>query len=241
MRKLLNNEAYFNSFLGQNGTIDGLIPCSNIKIKLDTTGYELLLASRDAIPIFPVRENDQVVDVLIEYPLLWDQAALRLNFTPSINGSALMFGIPFQDAVEIALARGYVKSQFYFPNQEMHGLHKTLLLHLNRTQDKRGVLIQLQAWHYTPGDNYAYYVHALSPDFKNQIYHLDGATIFFTESELNVLLIESKKIKGAKYTKHFRLDGSFSIDHMHSIVRSFFPCVELYDEAFKIQALDHHA
>jgi hypothetical protein len=239
MRKLLNNEEYFNSFLKQNGTVDGLLPSSKIQIKLFKTGYELLLASRDEIPIFSVRENHYVVDVLVKYPQLWDQSALRLSFAPSINGSIQMFGVPFQRAVEIALARGYVKSQFYYPDQGAHSLYKTLLLHLNRTQDNRGLLIQLEAWHYTPGDKYAYYVHALSPDFKDQIYHLDGATIFFTESDLNVLLMGSKKIKGTRYTKYFRLDGSFSVDQMHSIVRSFFPCLELYDEAFEIHTLDH--
>lgn len=234
----LNNELYFNSFLGKNGTVDGLLPCSNIQIKVDEAGYELFLASQDVIPVFPVEQNSFVVDVLIKDPQLWDQAALRLCFAPSISGSVLMFGVPFQRAVEIALASGYIKSQFYFPNEKANSLCKTLLLHLSRKQDKRGQLVQLEAWHYTPGNSYAHYIHALSPDFKNQIYHLDGATIFFTESDLNVLLIESRKIKGIKYTKHFRLDGSFSVDYMHSIIRAFFPCFELYDEAFEIRELD---
>ncbi|GLH67165.1 hypothetical protein [Geothrix edaphica] len=241
MRAFLANEDSFSSFLLRESTIDGLVPCSKIQIQITQDRYELLLPSQNNLPVFPVPEGDQVTDYLVDHSDLWRQASLRLSFAPSICGSAPMFGVPFRRAVEIALASGHVKSKFYFPNQAFNKHYKTLLLHLDRTQDARGDLVQLQAWHYTPGQTYAYYLHALSPAFNHEIYHLDGATISFSEPDLDVLLLDSRKIKGTNYQKHFRLDGSFSIEHMHSIARFFFPCTELYDEAFEIQPVALHA
>jgi hypothetical protein len=151
MRTFLANEEGFSSFLLRESTIDGLVPCSKIEIQIAQGRYELSLPFQRKLPVFPVPEGEQVADYLVEHSALWHQASLHLSFVPSICGSAPVFGVPFRRAVDIALASGHTKSKFYFPNQQVNKHYKTLLLHLDRTQDVRGDLIQLQAWHYTPG------------------------------------------------------------------------------------------
>jgi hypothetical protein len=54
----------------------------------------------------------------------------------------------------------------------------------------------------------------------------------------NEFLMGSKKMKGDRYVKHFRIDGALPASKMHDIARVFFPVEELYDEAFDFEQCD---
>lgn len=214
-------------------TKDGLLPCTSIAVSKRGGRCNFFL-SKNLIPVFAAPFNGMTTDYLAQNSELWSQAAIRVTYYPPICGRAPFFGVPFRQAVEIALRRGQMRSKFFFPERIEDGRHETLLLQLDRTTDSRGELLQLQAWQYSPGTHHAHYLHVLSRDFNSHLCHLDGAVIEYSEDDLDLFLRKSRKVKGDRYEKLFRLDGSIEIEHMHNLARTFFPTEELYDEAFEV-------
>lgn len=241
MGRFIENTNAFESFCAQTLTKDGLLHSSHLSVTFNPDGYELSIADHEEIAVFPFPECDLVTDFLVGNQDLWRQAAIHVRSTPSIWGSMPVFGVPFRRAVEVALERGHIKSKFFLPDQGHDGVYKTLLLHFDRSDDVRGKLLQLQAWQYSPGGSHAHYIHALSTDFKDHVCHLDGATIQYTDADLEILLRQSRKVKGFQYQKHFRLDGLISIENMHRIAVAFLPGDELYREAFECDVLERRA
>lgn len=241
MREHLRRKESFEVLATKHQTEDGLIPCKCLLIRCGPEGYNLAFADDPDVEVFPIPESDFVTHALVGRPDLWDQAAIRLTYHPSIWGSAPLFGVPFLRAVEIAVKEGYQKSKYFLPEAHLDGGYESLLLHLRKVDDKRGKLLQLEAWQYKPGNEFAHYLHAMSPDFQSQIVHLDGATIRYSGRDLDTLLLESKKVKGTHYQKHFRLDGQASINDMHTLATAFFPGQQLYNEALGITVLPSDA
>jgi len=240
MRTYLANENVFQELSSPLLTRDGLLPCTSISVRPHSGRNELYLA-KEQLPVFASPFNGMTVDYLANSPMLWSQAAIRVTYYPPICGRALFFGVPFRQAVEIALKQGQMRSKFFFPERVENGRHEILLLQLDRRSDPRGELLQLQAWQYSPGTHRAHYLHALSRDFCTHICHLDGAIIEYSEDDLDLFLRESRKVKGDKYEKFFRLDGSIEIEHMHNLARTFFPTEELYNEAFEVTQQEVYA
>ena len=60
--------------------------------------------------------------------------------------------------------------------------------------------------------------------------HLDAATMLHTESERAEIAAKARKIKGESYTKHFRLDGSFSVAVAEALMDLYFPVESLTQE-----------
>lgn len=241
MREHLHRKESFEALAAKHQTEDGLIPCKCLLIRSESEGYALAFADNPDVEVFPVPESDFVLDALVNRPDLWSQAAIRLTYHPTIWGSAPLFGVPFRRAVEIAVTEGHTKSKYYLPDVHLDDGYKSLLVHLRKVEDKRGKLLQLEAWQYTPGNEFAHYLHAMSPDFKSQIVHLDGATIRYSGRDLDTLLLETKKVKGTCYEKYFRLDGQFSIDDMHTLATAFLPGEQLYNEALDVTVLPSNA
>lgn len=214
-------------------TNDGLLPCKYITITERTHRTNLFFTDSN-IPLYPLPVNLMTANYLASHTSLWDKAELRVNHYFSICGSAPVFGVPFQKAVEIALSKGEMCSKFYFPERIVNGRYETLLIQLDRKKDVKGDLLQLQAWQYTPGTQSIHYLHALSNDFKTHFCHLDGAVIDISCEDLELFLQKSRKEKGDKYEKFFRIDGQIEIEHMHNLAKTFFATEELYDEAFEI-------
>lgn len=241
MREHLRRKEPFELLVANHQTEDGLIPCKQLLIRWGSKAYDLAFAENPDVEVFPVPQSAFVVDALVGRPDLWSQAAIRVTYHPSIWGSAPLFGVPFRRAVEIALTAGHTKSKYYLPEVHLNGGYESLLLHLHRVDDKRGKLLQLEAWQYTPGNERAHYLHAMSPDFQSQIIHLDGATIRYSGRDLDTLLLETRKVKGTDYQKFFRLDGQASIDDMHALAAAFLPGEQLYNEALGVTVLPNDA
>jgi hypothetical protein len=233
MKGYLANKDAFQAASAPLLNEDGLLPCTFISVRKLAGRCDLLL-SKNLLPIFTVPFNEMTTDYLVQSPTLWKQAAIRVTYHPSICGRAPVFGVPFSQAVKIALKQGQMRSRFYFPERIKDRRYETLLLQLDRTTGNGGKLLQLQAWQYSPGTHHAHYLHALSQDFNTHLCHLDGAVIEYSEDDLDLFLRKSRKVKGDRYEKQFRLDGSIEISHMHNLARMFFPTKELYDEAFEV-------
>jgi len=232
----LERETRFASLVEPLFTKDGLLPCKSITIS-KRGGHHKFSLSDGNIPLFPAPFNLMTANYLASHASLWEQAALRVTYYSPICGSAPVFGVPFRKAVNIALSKGQMRSKFYFPERIENGHHETLLMQLDKTSDARGELLQLQTWQYTPGARRAHYLHALSHDFKAHVCHLDGAVIEFSDEDLDLFLRKSRKVKGEKYEKFFRLDGMIEIEHMHNLAKTFFGTEDLYDEAFEVSDL----
>ncbi len=231
----------FEAHAGRLQTQDGLLPCSNIRVCVGPDGYELVLAAQESLTLFPVPEADFVVDYLVDHPELWGTAAIRVTYYPSIWGSVPLFAVPFREALKIAARNGHTKSKYFLPDSHREGGYESLLLHLRKVDDIRGQLLQLEAWQYRPGNDFAHYIHALSLDFEEYVIHLDGATIRYSESDLDVLLNDTKKVKGSEYQKFFRIDGTIKVSHMHALASAFLPGEELYNEALNVTVLPNDA
>lgn len=237
MREHLRRRESFAKLAVRHETEDGLIPCNCLLIRQQAEGYDLVFADDPDVEVFPVPEADFVTDALVRRSDLWSQAAVRLTYHPSIFGSAPVFGVPFRQAAEIATRNGYTKSKYYLPESYRDGSYQSLLLHLRKVDDRRGKLLQLEAWQHQPGSEFAHYLHAMSPDFASHVVHLDGALIRYSECDLDKLLVETTKVKGISYQKLFRLDGRFSIGDMHTLASAFLPGDELYNEALSVTVL----
>ena len=234
MRELLSNKEAFETATSKLVTKDGLLPCSSMNIHRNRNGYQLeLLNTR--VPVFPVAFNAVTTDYLASNNELWNQAATRVTYYPTICGGEPVFGVPFKQAVDIALQNGNMRSKFFFPKRVEGNRYETLLLQLDRRRGNDNTeLVQLQVWQYSPGTHRAHYLHALSPDFNKYLCHIDGAVIEYAEDDLDLFLKKSKKVKGDSYEKYFRIDGQIDVKHMHNLAKAFFPTEELYDEAFEI-------
>lgn len=237
MREHLRRRDRFEALATRHQSEDGLIPCRCLRVRRGADGYDLVFDDDQDVEVFAVPESDFVSDTLVARPELWDQAAIRLNYFPSIWGSAPVFGVPFHRAIDIAMKAGHTKSKYYLPDAPLEGGYESLLLHLRKVDDARGKLLQLEAWQYRPGNDFAHYLHALSPDFESQVVHLDGATIRYSGLDLDTLLLETKKVKGTHYQKYFRLDGQVSLDDMHALAGAFLPGGQLYNEALCVTVL----
>lgn len=232
----LASEERFASKIEPLLTKDGLLPCKSMTINKHAGRINLFLIDGN-IPLFPAPFNLITASYLASHASLWEQAALRVSYYSPICGSAPVFGVPFRKAVEIALSKGKMRSKFYFPERVENGHYETLLMQLDRTNYAKGELLQLQIWQYSPGTRRAHYLHALSKDFKTHVRHLDGAVIEYSDEDLDLFLQKSRKVKGDRYEKFFRLDGLIEIEHMHNLAKTFFRTEDLYDEAFEVADL----
>jgi hypothetical protein len=147
---------------------------------------------------------------------------------------APMYGVSFQKAVNEALKKGSIKSQFYLPEKKDDVYYSNLLLHVERRKESNGSIIQLQAWQYCIDTEEVFYVHAESQDFNSTVSHLDGAKIYFNKKDLAQLFIEGDKIKGDYYEKQFRIDGNIPLKDFYEIIKKFLPIEELVNEAFEV-------
>lgn len=227
-----DNNAAFDSLPNNTFTQDGLIKCSDLIRVPDEYSYQLWLRQYDHIAVYANHHASSVADYLAADPTLWDFGAIRVVSGIGAHGRAPIFGVPFQKAVEIAMQRGFVKSEFYLPNQRDDVFYATLLLHVNRRKGSNRSTIELQAWQYVPGLSEVFYVHAESPDFIATVNHLDGAIIYFHPDDIARLFTICDKIKGNIYEKQFRLDGSIPVGDMFNIISAYLPVTELVDEVF---------
>lgn len=215
-------------------TKDGLLPCSDlIRVPTDSS-YTLWLRDKESISVAPSSRASSVADYISGDRHLWDSAAIRVVSSCGIYDRAPMFGVPFRQAVGLALRNGFIKCEFYLPHQRDDVYYATLLFYVNRRKDSNNSTCELQVWQYCPGLPEVFYVHAESSDFASEATHLDGAIIHFHPDEVVKLFKYCDKIKGELYEKQFRLDGHIPIQDMLNIVSAYLPVIELVDEVFQI-------
>jgi hypothetical protein len=228
------NSAAFDALPSETYTEDGLVLCKDL-IRVPTErSFTLWLRKHDNISVAANTYSSSVADYISGDLHLWESAAIRVVSQPGISGRAPMFGVPFRRAVAIALRKGFMKCEFYLPDQKDDVYYATLLFHVNKRKESNGSVTELQVWQYCPGHSEVFYVHAESSDFAASVSHLDGAIIRFPPDDVVKLFSVCDKIKSEDYEKQFRLDGEFPMEDMLNIVSAYLPVSELVDEAFQV-------
>lgn len=230
LKDLMDNEEDFKAAYSINLTKDGLFPCSQVSIIRDRGFYNLSIGEGE-IPVFPTRECWFLCDYFVRSEKLWDMVQLQFTYHYSIFGSAPLRGLDFSKALDIALKEKKYISKFYHPESLEDDIFSSLVFKITSKKN----MMQLEVWEYKVNSRHVYYMHALSEDNFQTLTHLDGATIQFTNSEVQDLLFTVEKVKGKNYSKVFRLDGSISFSYLHEIARIFLPLKDLYEEAFNVE------
>lgn len=189
----------------------------------------------DDVRVSPNSSSKPVADYLHNKNDLWMNASIRVVSGLGITGRAPLYGVNFQKAVNEALKKGFIKSQFYLPAKVNDIYYSNLLLHVNRRKESNGSIIQLQAWQYCIDLEEVFYIHAESKDFNFTVHHLDGAKIYMHKSDVAQLFTIGNKIKGDHYEKQFRLDGNIPIKDFYEIIKRYLPIEELVNEAFEVE------
>ena len=102
----------------------------------------------------------------------------------------------------------------------------TMLAHTSATSDS----VEFQAWQFLDISDETFYVHAIIDKASKSVTHLDAATMAHTQDQRAEIMANACKIKGASYTKHFRLDGSFSVMAAVILMDLYFPVEPLTQE-----------
>ena len=230
IKELLNNEKEFLEIYRTSLTKDGLFPCSLVNIIKNQDSYNIYTQERQ-LPIFPKSRCWLLCDYFASSEVLWNMAQLEFTYYYSIFGSAPFMGLNFKKALHIALKEKQAISKFYHPESLKNNVYSNLVFKIT---SKNNVL-QLEIWEYKVNSDHVYYMHALSENNFETLIHLDGATIHFTNHEIQNLLFTNEKIKGTNYSKVFRLDGEIALSYLHEIAKIFLPLKALYEEAFDIE------
>lgn len=234
LKDLVGNEQYFKEVYSANLTKDGLFPCSQVNIDRVQNGYSLSI-EEGRLPVFPIRICWSLCDYFIHSEYLWNMTQLQFTYYYSIFGSAPLRGLNFSKALDIALRDKKYISKFYHPESLNNDIFSSLVFKIISKNN----MMQLEIWEYKINSDHVYYMHALSKDNFQTLTHLDGATIQFTNSEVRELLFTDEKVKGKKYSKVFRLDGSIKFLYLHEIARVFLPLKDLYEEAFNVEIFEN--
>ncbi len=107
-----------------------------------------------------------------------------------------------------------------------HAIVGTLLAHTSSSDS----LVEFEAWQILDATTETFYIHAIFDKLTAVLIHLDGATMDHSPEEKSLIAIHGSKIKGSHYTKHFRLDGKFSIEIAEDIMDLYLPLDDLTEE-----------
>ena len=225
------NKAAFQDIPASEFTKYGLMRCSKL-IPIPEGSSSLWY---DEISVTANKYVSSVADYLEAKPALWDASAIRVVPGRGIFGRAQVFGVPFQRAVEMALSNGFMKSEFYLPNQQDGVFYATLLFHINKRKESNNSILELQTWQYCPGLPEVFYMHAESEDFSTHVTHFDGSILDYAENDIQKLFAAGNKIKARYKEKQFQIDGTIPLQDMFAIARLYCPTDELLEEAFELR------
>lgn len=191
----------------------------------------------DNLIAYPRKEAEGVIEYLLENRDKFTQASLKISPELWRGGSAEIWGITFQKALEISREQKLVRSVYHALDEEVYrqyGVVVYFVIHLNRfiIQETGQEHIQLQAWQGRSDFPNILYLHAYFDDSFSHCSHLDGATIEINCENQAALYFHGQKVKGERKTKLFRLDGYIPISSFYEISEQFFPATSLWKEYF---------
>lgn len=227
------NKEKFDNYKINNLNEDGLFPCSKIELynKSSSIIPQMRLKDEPEINVYSSHDSLLVVNYLINNPSLWEAASIDVIGVQTISGSAPMYGVSFEKAINLALKNGEAISKFFVPESHQRGRFTTLLTKIKQKNGEQKSL-QLEAFQVAALSSKVNYLHALSNDFSETFQHLDGKLMEFSENEIDRIFNYGERIKPLCFKKVFRIDGDIEIKHFYGLSRAFLSSSDLYDEYF---------
>lgn len=203
---------------------NGLLPTVHLSVRLG----RFYLGNEE---LFIAPECRGVVEYLRKDEKLWSAARLRFNHVDIRQKRAPIIGVPFGRALRQAYESSSGLQKSMFCEQEWtkyrgKAVIATMVAHTMATASN----VEFQAWQFLDVSNETFYVHAIIDKASTTVTHLDGATMQHTELQRAEIAAKACKIKGTCYTKHFRLDGHFSMIVTEAIMDQYFPVQSLTQE-----------
>jgi len=185
----------------------------------------------DGQQIYITPEARSVFEYLAANPDLWRSSRLSVSDSGRGMKRAPIFGVPFREGLYAALAspKSHIKALYQRDDWEVikgHAVVGTLVAHTSSSAD----LVEFEAWQLLDMTSETFYMHAILNREYRMVVHLDGATIHHSLEEKSFIAKNARKIKGAGYKKHFRIDGSFSIKIAEDLMDLYLPLDDLTDE-----------
>lgn len=217
-------------YLDQLRDHDGLVPMKHIEMHFFYSRELRIKATNQQVFVDP--HARAVLDVIGQRRHLLPIAKLMLHEKEHGMKGVGIFGVPFDKGIELA-----AKAQPGFLLKTMHkaippgedfvyGVCATLVTHIQRSSE----YIQFEAWQFVRSDAPIYYLHGLMDASGGNFTHLDGATILHNKSDVEALFQHGTKVKGTKYQKWFRLDGTFNKEDALAIANVYCPVQALMTE-----------
>ncbi len=207
---------------------DGLISTSKITVSQG----KMLLADEEVVE---VRELGNLVLFLRDNDYLWKNLKLKLEKKKNIStSSAPIINIPFDKAIEIIISKKQnpVSPRFRLDLEYSESsICGTLFSNFRKNKET----INFELWQIYHLDNEdieipTNYIHGIF-DIENDCFiHFDGALIYHSQKDRE--LIEQGKIptKKALYCKLFRLDCNLDKDLVKKMMSIYLPIEELSQE-----------
>jgi hypothetical protein len=203
---------------------DGLIYSKYIKLsqgKLFLDGQEIYITP----------EVNGVFGYLTTNKNLWHAARISVSNSRLGMKRAPIFGIPFRLGLQEALMsnESHIKAVYQRDDWELiqgHAVVGSLVAHTSSSPD----IVEFEAWQILDITSESFYIHAIISKETGLICHLDGATMHHSAEEKTLIASRGKKIRGAAYKKHFRIDGSFHIHVAEELMELYLPLDDLTEE-----------
>ena len=178
----------------------------------------------DGDEVFVAPECRGVIDYLCQDKSLWSIARLRFNCSDIRQKRAPIIGVSFGQALRQAYesTSGLQKSMFQVPEWTKYqgkAVIATMLAHTSATSDS----VKFEAWQFLDISDETFYMHAIIDKASKSVAHLDAATMAHTKDQRAEIMAKARKIEGGSYTKHFRLDGRFSVTEAEKLMNLYFP------------------
>lgn len=203
---------------------DGLVYCRD----LSDAGGRLYCGDEE---VYVAPECRGVTDFLLADRALWQVGRIRINRADIRMKRAPIIGVPFAQALTVALSSGgkLQKSLFQVPEWNRYkgkAVVATLLAHTK----EHGSFLEFEAWQFLDISDETFYVHAQIDKSLSFVLHIDAATQLHTAQERQRIAANGERIEGQQYTKHFRLDGKLPIAAAENLMDLFFPAQPLTRE-----------
>lgn len=224
----------FNDFIDlEIITKDGLVPLCELK-RLSPEDYIFYPLHNKKYLLYPDPNIRRVIDKVATDDRFLNITAIKVSNERHGQKRALVFGVSYQQALNVLLKENYIKARFVVPDilgETGTYLIADLLASLYTDIETTGEKIYvLQLWQTIPSEPEVFYIHAKIRQKDKFFIHLDGAQIYFSSEEKTRLFEEGRKLKGRDYSKLFRLDGEIPENKAIEIIRAYMPNDHLTDE-----------
>lgn len=221
------------------------IRCGTLEENSNTNPESLWIKGPPQVLVYPDSSCSGVYELLLDCPLLWDAAQIKVVPTCQRPGRAPLKMPEFRKCLELCLSRreGY-RCSYFLPETEFEGAYDDLVMWVNRDKENH-MVVEIQAWQRLAKVDEVCYIHMRADSEFKQVYHLDGSTMYCNiHAWVAFKQPQSEKIANGSKEKCFLAVGAngdcpigISSNLAIEFVRRFMRADELVNEGFEVKPL----